>query len=522
MNNHKNNCYEKLLKILLIDCGHVKYGWNEPLGIEVLSASIKNKFDDRVEVEMTSVLFDGIPREIVGYDVVMISGNIQDNDRMHQILSQIVDTDSLAVVGGVYPTISAEILLKKYNDLICVIGEGEIATNQILSVLMDGKDIRKELESIKNIAYLSPEGMIKYTERESLDLSDVHYLPERKYTKNILERGGLARAETSRGCGWNKCSFCILLWKYGGAKWRTYPLGKVFKEIVELSKLGARKIEFTDEDFIGNDADRLSSFIKGIKQLKESGEISGDLEFLASTGVLSIWNILKLLPDLLPDLKSIGFGGFFIGIESGSKMQLQRYNKGVTPEMNRRVIEMLKDNDMLLDCGFIFFDPKMTLEEVKENIDFIERTGIEDMTARLAKKLRIIPHTEYCEEMGFDETAINEDSLSIPYKFDDERIEKIVNDIDREFKDVLDDMHEIQSSIRAENVSQMNDKEKENYLKKQDDLKKQRKREIEMIKTMAEAIDNDQHTNDIVDSESGGKVTDFAGERDNAEREFNS
>jgi len=488
---NKTNRSEKPLKIGLFDCGYNEhFGLSEPLGIETLYSSMKNEFKDQIELDMRFALFKEMPDKLDGYDLIMLSGNIEDQGTLLKYITMAKESGIFTIVGGVYPTLSAETLLKKHNDLICVIGEGEIAVNQIISILFEGKDIFDELEKVNNIAYMSPNGTVKYTPRKMLDLSMVDYLPERKYTKQIFDLNGLVRMETSRGCDWNRCSFCMVKQKYGNEKRRIFPLKKVFQDITNLSEQGVRRIYFTDEDFVSNDEMRLSNFIEGIKKMKSDGKISEDMEFFASTSVMYILDKEKFLSDL----KSIGFVGFFLGVESGSKTQLKRYKKGVTPEQNLRAIKILKSHGLLTEIGFILFDPKMTLEELKENIDFVMTNEIADTTSRLAKRIRIIPHTEYFKSMNLDEANIDEHSLSIPYEFDDKEIEKIADEIEKEFEIVSIDIYKEQTMIRTGESS------------KTENLNKQRMGEIEMIKQRVDALEEKQMEKTVtMDNLAGGK-----------------
>jgi len=55
-NFHKSTHNSGHLKVSPFDCNHANYECNEPLGIEVLHASIKNEFEHRIETEMLSVI----------------------------------------------------------------------------------------------------------------------------------------------------------------------------------------------------------------------------------------------------------------------------------------------------------------------------------------------------------------------------------------------------------------------------------------------------------------------------------
>lgn len=57
------------------------------------------------------------------------------------------------------------------------------------------------------------------------------------------------RLEGSRGCSWNKCSFCCIGAKYADSNWNGFSIDKIITELVELSEYGFRSPYFTDEDF---------------------------------------------------------------------------------------------------------------------------------------------------------------------------------------------------------------------------------------------------------------------------------
>ena len=80
---------------------------------------------------------------------------------------------------------------------------------------------------------------------------------------------------------------------------------------------------------------------------------------------------LRLLSAMQPWLSRV-----FIGVESGSNGQLERFSKGQTVN---DVIYALRAGSLLnlpLEFGFITFDPLLTEEELIENICFLARTDV--------------------------------------------------------------------------------------------------------------------------------------------------
>lgn len=99
--------------------------------------------------------------------------------------------------------------------------------------------------------YYEPTGGIYRSKRTVCGLKD-KCPPIHHKLNDVIKNDGLVRMETSRGCPWNKCSFCIMPWKFCGEKWRAFSNEKIEIEIKYLIDNGAREVLFTDEDFVCN------------------------------------------------------------------------------------------------------------------------------------------------------------------------------------------------------------------------------------------------------------------------------
>lgn len=87
---------------------------------------------------------------------------------------------------------------------------------------------------------------------------------------------GIVRLEGSRGCSWNKCSFCCVNAKYANPAWRVFSIDKIINELIEISDMGFHAPYFTDEDFFGQEYDRAIELGERIIQLKTQGQIRSD------------------------------------------------------------------------------------------------------------------------------------------------------------------------------------------------------------------------------------------------------
>ena len=371
------------MNVLLIDTGYNTYELDEPLGIEQLDACITNELKNTII--LTTVWLVAEPEFVLQdiYDIVLISSNIYNNGKTEEVVNYFTNStkNPPIIIGGVAPTLSPEQILKKYNKVICVIGEGEDTIIELLKIYIynnDGNNNNFFLYNVPNIAFLNEKKEIVKTKRKAIDLNEIKYLPNRKYLEHIIENNGLIRIESSRGCDWNRCTFCIIPWKYANCK--------RMKEKLQV--------------------------------LKTYRDIKPGLQFIASTSVRLVQRIYKLDSDFWKYAKSCGIFKLFIGIESFSDTQLKRYCKGNTFEESINSLSILHDSGIETDVGFIMFDPFVTVEELKQNTNRIIESNFITTTARLTKKLRVTNNTVFYDILKETGLIKDFDSNGMEYVWD--------------------------------------------------------------------------------------------------------
>lgn len=410
------------MKILLYDTGDSRGENNEPLGIEVIGARIQKEFSLKVDIVLSWYNQDGIPEEICeNYDIIGISlniGRMEIFDNMYNKIKRIKHKP-LVFVGNVVATYGYEYLLKKYKDIICMIGEGEEVYIQIINDLFNNRLL---LSKINNLAFWNGE-KICITERKCADLN-CYVKPLRIFNDFIIKNRGIARIEGSRGCSWGKCSFCCVNYKYDSTMWRGVSIEKIIEQIEELADLGIKAIYFTDEDFIGDNILRLNDLISKIEWKKKTNKVFKNVNFFISIKPIDVLN--EEIFELLQKFANVGLREIFIGIESGSINQLKRYYKCTTKEINEKVLKKVKEINVDIDLGYILFDPEITIEELEENLEFIEKYEIYNSGSNFIKRLRIQTYTEfekiYCDK---NKLEFDLDNLEYKYYFNDNRIQRI-------------------------------------------------------------------------------------------------
>lgn len=435
------------MKVLLYNTGDVRGELNEPIGIELIGAHILKALKDQVTLDIKWFNFDRYSFNPLQYDIIGISIHINGLHVFENIyrLCHGCGFKGLIIAGNSIATFGYTQLLEKYPDVICSIGEGEYTITEIVRGYLNGC---LDLTRIPNLAYMDKEKLIT-TERIVFDLKE--YLPPlRVYNKQIKENMGISRIEASRGCSWNRCSFCGAAHKYNNTDWRPIDIEIILEQLVELSDSGLTTVYFCDEDFIGNDSERFALLVEKIQEKMKSSEISPKMKFFISVKPIDIINPSNL--EIIKRFIYCGLKDLFVGIESGCESQLRRYNKCTNIDTNLKAIDkirLLEKAGLSIDIGFIFFDYYMTPDNVKENIRFIENSKLYTLASSLIKPLRIQPYTKtFADTSDIHTNEFLLDDLMYSYHFANDIVEHIyVAYCDLNLESIA---HKIQSMYRRE------------------------------------------------------------------------
>jgi len=215
----------------------------------------------------------------------------------------------------------------------------------------------------------------------------------------------------SRGCE-EKCTFCRLnnRKETSGVVNNIDYLSTVetLSDIASLAKENIY-IQFSDENFFGgkspsDKAQRLTDIIK-LSDCISSDKKFGNVRFGVDTRIDTIYNaedtkeLSALRRNAWAKFISSGLKYTYIGLESVSKTQIKRYGKRFTPEKIMASVSQLNQMDIDYTLGLIIFDPLTTVEEVKENIDFIKDNNLYGNVASLLKEIRVEVKSPYYKLM---------------------------------------------------------------------------------------------------------------------------
>lgn len=338
----------------------------ENLGISYLTSSLrKNGF----LVEIIDGWLEGLSDEEVykkinadtNVGIVGVSCYMSNNDSSIELARKIkkVLPNVHLICGGFGPTFTPNKFLSKDTFEVAMIGEGEKTIIEVCSNLLYGKSLSK----VKGIVYLENGKIIKNESNDQILDLDTLEVPARDTLNFAISRKSTVNILTSRGCMGN-CTFCSVnaFWKLSkGKKWRGRSIKNIVDELEVLYKMGVRNVKFVDDSFIDGDRDGkwAKAFYEEIKSrninMMFRGSIRADI----------------VTDELIKYLMLAGFNSFACGIESGSTTALKRMNKSAQIDSNKNALDIFKKYNILVQAGFILFDDKTTLDELKENYIFL-------------------------------------------------------------------------------------------------------------------------------------------------------
>jgi len=253
---------------------------------------------------------------------------------------------------------------------------------------------RRKYDDIRNIMYLK-NGNVTLNKFEYLDKNEIP-LADRRYSKLYFNKGGEVYIEGSRGCAFCACNICecrdFLGSRNKSFMWRDRPISSIIEEMKILISEGINTVTFADEDFLGDDN-------YGLKRANEFAielrKCNLDIKFRINARIKSICNNNDLpekaqsRKDTFSNLKQVGLSKIFLGFESGSQSQINRYNKGFKLFDFLEAKSILNQLDIDFELGYICLDPLMSFSELKESLLFIKENNCIKSISSIYKELRI-------------------------------------------------------------------------------------------------------------------------------------
>ncbi len=181
---------------------------------------------------------------------------------------------------------------------------------------------------------------------------------------------------TSRGCP-NRCSFC-----YNSCQNRLYIRRPIPDVVRDIRGLGARRIFFIDDNFIGDP--------------KYTNELLSELQDMNLVWGAAVTTDILEYPDLLDRMAETGCQSLFIGFESINPASLRNVNKSNVVERYEALVEAIHRRGMMINASMVFGLDGDDAGTFERSLDWLIQMRIETLTSHI---LTPYPGTELYRSM---------------------------------------------------------------------------------------------------------------------------
>lgn len=336
--------------------------------------------------------------------------------------------DAFRVIGGEHATFLAKEILDRHPSIDGVIvGEGEATIVDLLRAIKSGD------------RYPRVAGALTRDERghvvdggPRIPIADLDGLPlpAKDLVETAIEMGRPVAVSllSGRGCT-HKCTFCTAntyLRMGNGVVWRRRRAAAVVEELEQLSQRYRGQptvhpmVQFQDVIFLGT-SHRAKQWVDDFVTEMEMRNLRVPFYIMARA------EAVLANAALLPRLVKAGLCSVEVGIESGVDRILQLYNKRNSADRNHAAIRVLIEHNVCYDAsGFIMFDPRIQLDELRINAAYLHDLGHATWD-RYVTKLQVFPGTAIRPELItaglFDPDAELDDVYA--YRYADARVAEV-------------------------------------------------------------------------------------------------
>lgn len=360
-----------------------------------------NSYYESYTTEPMALLHLSAQLEKDGYSVKIVDGIIQSMGKK-EILQQLLDINcnnyaftmfdtseedvceimreikkykqnAVCMTGGSYPTIEYKKILNTHPEIdFITIGDGDRVYSNYLYAIKSNQP----LSTIKNLAFKNTDGEIVITEREVVNLDEQAYT-SRIFAKRVIDKGFSLGVNTTRGCAHGVCSFCYIkdYQKVSCQPKIRYRSPEVIVDELKAlkEKFHINKVTFCDDDFFGTDKEGIG---RACNLFQEIINNKLALSIYVIGRIRTIQLMIKL--NLIPLMKKAGVSCIYLGFDSYNDDILERYKKGFKVADINQVIDALFKNGIRINPGLITFEPILTIDHVKHNIELFKKLNYYD------------------------------------------------------------------------------------------------------------------------------------------------
>jgi anaerobic magnesium-protoporphyrin IX monomethyl ester cyclase len=306
-------------------------------------------------------------------DVYAISFTTPRRELAFEIITKVKDLGfkMLMVAGGAHPTIDPQDVLKNTPIEVCIMGEGEETTTELIKKIREKK------------AILAVVGTVTAQKNYGLRplLKDIDFFPAwelidfENYDVAVSKKKRMAYLLPIRGCP-NYCTYCSNpVWKLEKPWIRKRSPKNIAEEVNYLYGRGIREIYLRSDTFNVD--------------IKWCLEVCKEIQKLNLKGITFQCNLRadKLNDELAQKLHDVHVWLVHIGLESANDRVLKGIGKNATQSDNTRTLELLKEHHIKV-YGFLMLynawesNGKLeyeTPEEVNNTLEFARKCLSENL-----------------------------------------------------------------------------------------------------------------------------------------------
>jgi radical SAM superfamily enzyme YgiQ (UPF0313 family) len=382
----------------------------------------------RIEEDLEKILFEFKP-DLIGFSI------LETMYEMSLYLSRFIkkqNQDIPILAGGVFPTLSPDLVIKEDSiDMICL-GEGETTLLQLCERLSE----KKPYSDIEGLWVKINENVIKNTPSKlhdinNLPIPDFEEFDERLFFKPMQGKMyKMVNIATSRGCP-NQCSYCGApqLKKFFkdhncGLYYRNLNGERIIEHIeYQVKKHNPEFIYFSTENFLAMKDEDFCTFINKYEKIR--------IPFWIQTRIETITR------ERIQDLRKVGLYWITLGLEHGNeefrKKFLKRYysNKMFFERMDilREVGMGASLNNII---GFPFETRELIFDTIRMNKQLYEKNPRLESNVCVFTPFRGCELYDVCKENGLLDDA--------PFTSSQDQDEKSVLKFSADFAETLEGM----------------------------------------------------------------------------------
>lgn len=302
------------------------------------------------------------------FGIQMFTSNVASVATSINIVKE-VKPEVTTIAGGPHFSALPEITLEKISNLdYGLIGEAEYSLPLLVKYLEKSKV--ENISTIPGLVYRVGDGIrqqvkknliAKLNDVDEIDAPDWEVIDPFSYPQmahgTITRRSPVAPIMTSRGCPYN-CTYCSGK-SIHGKKIRLRSIDKIIAEIEYLYGKGIREIHFEDDNLTFDK-------VRAIKLFQEMMRFKG-LYWACPNGL----RLDRLDKELIQIMESSGCYSIAVGIETGSERLMKKIKRGITKEIIKSKLYMIRKYSKISLTGFFIVGfPDETLNELQQTFEF--------------------------------------------------------------------------------------------------------------------------------------------------------